>query len=106
MREITALVLSCLNDEISVGDMIREMTLTVRAYTERFITLSELFAVTENLERASDIKFLTLYELMSAYAFSEHALALKKTVRKGKEKITHLNKTKVPCTLFPDGRCI
>ncbi|MBE7049964.1 MAG: hypothetical protein E7394_04240 [Ruminococcaceae bacterium] len=73
---------------------------------KRFVALSGIFHATENLERTEDIRFLTLYELMSAYAFAEKEITLKSTVRKGREKITHINKTKIPKVIYPDGRSI
>lgn len=104
--KICELIRGSLQGEISFGELVAKLSETVSDHVQRFITLSELFVLTGNLERAGDIRHLTLYELMSAFAFSEKAMKLKSTQNKARARMTHINKTKIPCIIYPDGRCI
>lgn len=95
-----------LDSTVSLEEFKNSVYYEIDSAIKRFVTLSELFRVSGNLDKAEDIRFLTLYELMSAYAFGEKEITLKSSVRFGRERITHINKTKIPKVIYPDGRYI
>ena len=101
-------VLAHINRALDGDETLKEFVESVREEVDsaikRFSTLAELFHVTGNLDRVEDIRFLTLYEMMSAFAFGENEITLKASVRRGRERITHINKTQIPEVIYKDGR--
>ncbi len=104
LRDVLELVKSVADGKLSLKELAQSICFSIDSAIKRFVTLSELFKVSGNLEKSEDIRFLTLYELMSAYAFSENEISLKSSVRHGRERITHINKSKVPQVIYSDGR--
>lgn len=80
----------------------RDVAFCVAEAVMRITALAELFEVSGNLERATDIKYLTFYEAVEAFAFNESALSLKKTVRSSKLRQRDLNKMNIPLVVSAD----
>ncbi len=106
LKNTLAHIKSALYGNMTLSEFIESLNFEIDESVKRFVTLSEFFRISGNLERTEDIRFLTLYELMSAYGFAEKEITLKSNVRKGRERITHINKTKIPRVIYPDIRCI
>ena len=78
----------------------------ITAEINRFKTLAEVFVLGDNLYYASDIMYLTFYELMSAFGIYDIRLQLKKTVAGSKRRQTILNKIALPRLILPDGKVL
>ena len=72
-------------------------------HTETFFSqltdLSSIFVSAENINSISDVSYLTLYELHSAFSFFEDRLNLKKTVRHNRKRQRILNNLNSPLFL-------
>lgn len=69
----------------------------------RFKILSEVFVLGGSIYSSSDILYLTFYELMSAFAFYEDRLSLKKKIANSKARQAALGKLNAPTLVLPNG---
>ncbi|MBO5692262.1 MAG: hypothetical protein J6R96_10450, partial [Spirochaetaceae bacterium] len=65
-------------------------------FSAHITDLSSVFVAAENINSISDVGYLTLYEIHSAFAFFEDRLNLKKTVRRNRTRQRILNKLNSP----------
>lgn len=87
-------------------DHIIEFKNFITAEINRFKTLAEVFVLGDNLYYASDIMYLTFYELMSAFGNYDIRLQLKKTVASSRKRQTIMNKITPPRLILPDGKVL
>jgi len=71
-------------------------------FSDKLTNLSEVFVETENINSVSDVYYLTLYELFSAFAFYDIRLSLKTTVARNRLRQRILNKIKLPYIIYKE----
>lgn len=106
-RDCLAKVISsfsdCMTNKLDIKAFISQLSIHTKELISRLLSLSEIFVLGENINSSQDIYYLTLYELHSAFAFSETRLTLKTMVRHSRERMRSLGKMNIPDTIYPDN---
>ncbi len=87
----------CINAQNGYSRFFALLSKHTSEFLDKLTDLAGIFISSENINSISDIHYLTIYELQSAFAFFEFRLSLKQKIIHHKLRQRILNKQSTPC---------